>query len=72
MNVAWCLFALIVRTMHVSLANRFKIASLGGIEAIIKAMSTHIDNSVVQEIACGCLRNLAFNDGIIALNCCCC
>ncbi len=47
------------------IANKVKIASLGGIEAIIKAMSTHKDNSGVQEYACAALRNLAANnDGI--------
>ncbi len=46
------------------IANEIKIASLGGIEAIIKAMSTHKDNSVVQENGCRALWNLAANDGI--------
>ncbi len=46
------------------LANKVKIASLGGIEAIIKVMSTHKENSEVQEKACCALLNLAVNDGI--------
>ena len=45
-------------------ANKVGIASLGGIDAIIKAMSTHMDNSGVQENACGALWNLAVNDGL--------
>ena len=45
-------------------ANKIKIASLGGIEAIIKAMATHQDHNGVQENACAALRNLALNDGI--------
>ncbi len=44
--------------------NNVKIASLGGIEASIKAMSTHKDHNGVQEQACAALGNLAFNDGI--------
>ncbi len=52
--------------MFLSIANRVKIASLGGIEAIIKAMSTHKDHSGVQENACSALWNLVFkNDGIM-------
>ena len=51
--------------MSLSIANRVKIASLGGIQAIIEAMSTYKDNSGVQEKACGALWNLtAYNDGI--------
>ncbi len=47
-----------------SLANKIKIASLAGIEAIIKAMSIHTNNSGVQENACCALGNLAAsNDG---------
>ncbi len=46
-------------------ANKVKIASLGGIEAIIKAMSTHKDHSGVQENACRAFGNLAAShDGI--------
>ncbi len=45
-------------------ANKVRIASVRGIEAIINAMSTHKDSSVIQENACGALRNLALNDGI--------
>ncbi len=51
--------------MSLSIANRVKIASLGGIQAIIEAMSAYKDNSGVQEKACGALWNLtAYNDGI--------
>ena len=45
--------------------NQVKIASLGGIEVIIKAMSTHKDHSGVQKNACGALGNLAVNDGTL-------
>ena len=44
-----------------------KIVSLGGIEAIIKAMSTHKDHSGVQEKACGALMKLAVNDGMVSI-----
>ncbi len=42
--------------------NKVKIASLGGIEAIIKAMSTHKDHIGVQVNACRALWNLAANN----------
>ncbi len=44
--------------------NTVKIASLGGIEVIISAMSTHSDDSGVQENACYALCNLAFLNGM--------
>ena len=44
-------------------ANKVKIASLGGIEAIIKAMSTHKDHSGIQQQACCALWDLALNEG---------
>ncbi len=50
--------------MFLFIDNQVKIVWLGGIEAIIKAMSTHKENSEVQEKACTALRNLADNDGI--------
>ena len=40
------------------------IASLGGIERIIYAMSTFIDNVGVQEKGCGALLGLSKNAGI--------
>ncbi len=40
-----------------------KIALSGGIEAVIKAMSTNKDESGVQKYACGALWSLAENDG---------
>jgi hypothetical protein len=46
------------------IANQVKIVSLGGMERIIKAMSTHKDHSGVQEKACGALLHLACNDGM--------
>ncbi len=44
-----------------------KIASLGGIEAIIAAISAHKDHIAVQEKACGALRILAANDGMLSI-----
>ncbi len=42
------------------------IASLGGIEAILAAMSAHKDHSGVQENACTALWSLADNmDGMV-------
>ncbi len=49
------------------IANIGKIASLGGIEAIMKAMSTHKDHSGVQEKACRALFRLATNDGMVRM-----
>jgi hypothetical protein len=54
----------LVRVLVINIANKGKIASLGGIEAIIKAMSTHSDNAAVQDKACGALNHLAANDGM--------
>ena len=42
-----------------------KIASLGGIEAIIAVMSAHKDHSDVQEKACAALWTLAGYDGMV-------
>jgi hypothetical protein len=52
--------------VHVSLSidYKVKIASLEGIEAIIKAMSSHRHSAVVQEMACSALRCLASKDGL--------
>ncbi len=44
--------------------SRVKIASLGGIEAIMLAMSTHEDHAKVQQFACNALGWLASNDGM--------
>jgi len=41
--------------------NQVKIAALGGIQAILKAMGAHADNAEVQEEACGALKSLAAN-----------
>ena len=42
--------------------NRKKVANLGGIEAILKAMNEHAAHAKVQETACEALDNLSFND----------
>ncbi len=63
-QAAHTVFLIFCMTMC-DIANKVKIASLGGIEAIIKVMSTHMDHSGVQQNACGALRNLAANyDGM--------
>ena len=36
---------------------------IGGIEAIVKAINTHIDNAGMCEQGCWALRNMTFNDG---------
>jgi hypothetical protein len=45
--------------------NKAKIASLGGIEAIISAMSTYKDHAEVQRWACYALDLIDFNDGFL-------
>ncbi len=49
------------------LENGVKIASLGGIEAIIEAMSIHKDHNGVQEWACAALGNLASSSSMFCL-----
>ena len=56
----------LVRVLVINIANKDKIASLGGIEAIIKSLSTHSDNAAVQDKACGALSHLAANDGTVS------
>ncbi len=47
--------------------NRVIVASLGGIEAIISAMTNHKYHSGVQEWACHALAELALKDGMLLL-----
>ena len=49
------------------LANLAKIISLGGVDVIINAMSTHKDNGGVQENACWALSNLAIEDCMLKI-----
>ena len=35
----------------------------GGIEAVVKAINTHINNAGVCESGCGALANMAVNNG---------
>ncbi len=52
-----------------TIANREKIASVGGIEAIMVAMSAHKDQSGVQEQACTALWNVSANsDGMVSVD----
>ena len=41
--------------------NKVKIASLGGIEAVVKAMEAHVGSAGVQEQGCRAFWNLSFN-----------
>ena len=52
---ALCILAVIV-------ANKEKVAALGGIEAIVQAMGAHREHAGVQEAACGALCNLTINN----------
>jgi hypothetical protein len=47
-----------------SIDYKVKIASLGGIEAILDAMSAHLNVVTVQERAFGALNDLKLCDGI--------
>ena len=38
-----------------------KAGAAGGIEAVVKAINTHINNAKVCENGCGALRNMAAN-----------
>ena len=49
--------------------NQVKIASLGGIEAIVSAMKTHSGHEGVQEKGCMALVNLSANAGVLSLSC---
>ena len=41
--------------------NQVKIASLGGIQALVKAMEAYVDSAAVQEQGCAALLNLSVN-----------
>ena len=52
-----------LRSLALNDANSVKVAALGGIEAILKAMGTHTHNADVQKAACTALLSLtASND----------
>ena len=40
-----------------------KAGAAGGIEAVVKVISTHINNAGVCENGCGALRNMTVNNG---------
>ena len=40
-----------------------KAGTVGGIEAVVKAINTHIGNADVCYQGCGALRNMTFNNG---------
>ena len=40
-----------------------KAGAAGGIEAVVKAINTHIDNAGVCEQGCGALNNMTANNG---------
>ena len=43
--------------------NQVKAGATGGIEAVVKAINTHIDNAGVCEQGCGALWNVVINNG---------
>ena len=45
--------------------NKVKIASLGGIEAVVKAMKAHLAASAVPQFGCRALCNLASSNADI-------
>ena len=40
-----------------------KVVTAGGIETVVKAINTHIDNARVCEWGCGALLNMTENNG---------
>ena len=38
--------------------NKVKAGAVGGIEAVVKAINTHIDNANVYQFGCGALANM--------------
>ena len=40
-----------------------KAGVIGGIEVVVKAINTHIDNAGVYERGCGALANMTVNNG---------
>ena len=59
LQVNGCMALLNLANHHAE--NRTRIASAGGIEAVVKAMQTHAQSADVQQEGCGALWNLAFN-----------
>ena len=45
-----------------------KTGIVGGIEAVVKAINTHIDNVDVCFVGCGALLNMTLNNGKILPN----
>ena len=43
--------------------NQVRVGATGGIEAVVKAINTHIDNDDVCEFGCGALWNVTVNNG---------
>ena len=43
--------------------NQAKAGAAGGIEAVVKAINTHISNAGVCEQGCGALLNMTANNG---------
>ena len=41
--------------------NKAKVVAAGGIEAVVKAINTHINNAGVCEQGCGALMNMTAN-----------
>ena len=48
--------------MKCAAENQVKVGTAGGIEAIVKAINTHINNTKVCQIVCAILENTALNN----------
>ena len=48
---------------QITVENKVKAGAAGGIEAVVKAINTHIDNSDVCEKGCGALWNMVVFNG---------
>ena len=49
--------------MKYTAKNQVKAGIVGGIEAVVKVINTHIGNAGVCEKGCGVLSSMTFNNG---------
>ena len=50
-------------TMKRTAESQVKVGAAGGIEAVVKAINTHINNADVCKMGCGTLGSMGFNNG---------
>ena len=52
-----------IKKMKRAVENQVNAGTAGGIEAVVKAINTHIGNAGVCKQGCGALWNMTFNNG---------